>query len=122
MDPYNNNMSTYGTVDKNMGVNADGIQLFGQANGSMKIPQRMTLWQIIQEKHVNLWGLGAEHSAAEQVIAIPTDNLLSYKYVGGLAVSFVLGRYLAVPIIEYFSGSSLNASVKTGVGITAMIL
>jgi hypothetical protein len=120
MEPYYTNFNTHGTVDRGMGVNADGIQLFGQTNGGMGIPERMTLWKIIQEKHVNLWGLGADAATAQ--VATPTDNLLSYKYVGGLAVSYVLGRYLAVPMIEYFSGSSLGTSVKTGVGITAMIL
>ena len=128
MEPYYDYMNTHGTVNAGAGVNRNGTQFFGTANGTsspMSLPKKMTLLQLIQEPTINLWGmsgLGDEHAAAP-VTAPPQEDptLLSFQIVGGLAVSFALGRFVAVPLIEYFSKAGLTQGQKTAVGVTAMI-
>jgi len=123
MEPYYDYMSTHGTVNSGAGVNNKGTQFFGAANGAKPMmPRKMTLLQLLQEDHVNLWGirgLGAEATTTTTSAADPA--LLSFAVVGGLAVSFTLGRFIAVPLIEYFSKANLTQGQKTAVGVTAMI-
>ena len=124
MEPYYDYMSTHGTVNPGAGVNNKGTQFFGAANGKKPMmPRKMTLLQLLQEDHVNLWGVGAAATTTTTTAAAAAADpaLLSFAVVGGLAVSFTLGRFIAVPLIEYFSKANLTQGQKTAVGVTAMI-
>jgi len=116
-------------------VNRNGTQFFGSTPGAapsqINLPKKMTLLQLIQEPTINLWGMGgtpeedaaaaAAAAAASQAKLDSQPKLLSFEVAGGLAVSFVLGRFVAVPLIEYFSTGSLSDGQKTAIGVTAMI-
>ena len=123
MEPYYDYMSTHGTVNPGAGVNNKGTQFFGAANGKKPMmPRKMTLLQLLQEDHVNLWGIrGLGEEATTTTTSAADPALLSFAVVGGLAVSFTLGRFIAVPLIEYFSKANLTQGQKTAVGVTAMI-
>ena len=135
MEPYYDYMSTHGTVNSGAGVNRNGTQFFGSppdAPAQINLPKKLTLLQLIQEPTINLWGMGGsaeEHvaidaaaaAAASQAKLDSQPKLLSFEVAGGLAVSFVLGRFVAVPLIEYFSTGSLSDGQKTAIGVTAMI-
>jgi hypothetical protein len=122
MDPYNDYMSTHGPINPGSGVNNDGVQFFGAGtNGKWKIPKKMTVLQLLQEESVNLWGMGAEATTVPTPPAITPPAALSFAVVGGLAVSFALGRFVGVPLIEYFAGNVLTDKQKTAIGVTAMI-
>ena len=129
-------MNTHGTVNPGTGVNRDGTQFFGVSHGAapsqINLPKKMTLLQLIQEPTINLWGMGgtpeedaaaaaAAQAAAAQATSDSQPKLLSFEVAGGLAVSFILGRFVAVPLIEYFSTGSLSDGQKTAIGVTAMI-
>ena len=122
MEPYYNYMSTHGPVNSGAGVNNNGTQFFGAADGAKPmIPRKMTLLQLLQKDHVNLWGIRGLGEADTTPPPAEDPALLSFAVVGGLAVSFALGRYIAVPLIEYFSKANLTQGQKTAVGVTAMI-
>jgi hypothetical protein len=134
MEPYYDYMSTHGTVNSGAGVNRNGTQFFGSppdAPAQINLPKKLTLLQLIQEPTINLWGMGgtpeedaaaaAAAAAASQAKLDSQPKLLSFEVAGGLAVSFVLGRFVAVPLIEYFSTGSLSDGQKTAIGVTAMI-
>ena len=121
MEPYYDYMSTGGPVPNGTGVNKDGIQFFGAGTANQfSLPKKMTVYQLFQKDHMNLWGMGAEAAAAAPVAPEPS-KLVSFDVVGGLAVSFALGRLIAVPLIEYFAGNVLTSKQKTAIGVTAMI-
>ena len=121
MEPYYDYMSTAGPTPNGAGVNKDGIQFFGAGTASQfSLPKKMTLYQLFQKDHMNLWGMGAEAAAAAAVTESPS-KVISVETIGGLALSFALGRLIAVPLIEYFAGNVLTSKQKTAVGVTAMI-
>jgi hypothetical protein len=122
MEPYYDYMSTAGPVPRGAGLSNDGTQFFGAeaaAKSKFSIPKKMTVLQLFQQDHVNLWGMGAATVPTPPAASPP--SALSFAVVGGLAMSFALGRFVGVPLIEYFAGNGLSDKQKTAVGVTAML-
>ena len=130
MDPYYSTMNTFGPINEGAGVDRGMHQFFGAANGPdltafANTVHRTTLWEIVsQNRHINLYGKGvgeAGTNAAAATAGGATIAFLSGAVIVGLAVNYGLGRFVAAPAIEYFSGNKLTDKQKNAVGITAMI-
>jgi len=92
------------------------------------IPPRTSLFKILKESdHLQLYGkhgmagLGNTTTDAATTAAV-TTGIFTGVVIGGLAVSYVLGRFVGAPIIEMTSGKKLTLSQKRGVGVATMIL
>ena len=92
------------------------------------IPPRTSLFKILKESdHLQLYGkhgmggLGNTTTDAATTAAV-TTGIFTGVVIGGLAVSYALGRFVGAPIIEMTSGKKLTLSQKRGVGVATMIL
>ena len=54
--------------------------------------------------------------------AAVTTGIFTGVVIGGLAISYGLGRFIGAPIIEMASGQKLTTAQKRGVGVATMIL
>jgi len=90
------------------------------------LPERTSLMKILKESdHLQLYGGHGMHGLGDTTAATTaavTTGVLTGVVVTGLAVSYVLGRYVGAPIIEMASGQKLSLSQKRGVGVATMII
>lgn len=90
------------------------------------LPERTSLMKILKESdHLQLYGshgmhgLGATTTATSAAV---TTGVLTGVVVTGLAVSYVLGRYVGSFVVEGVSGSKLSLKQKRGIGVAAMVI
>ena len=117
--------------------------LFGLAGG---MPPRTSLLKILKESdHLQLYGghdkgmmktmyghhpgmgdyhkmMGRHLGEAHIPTAAVTTGIFTGVVIGGLAISYGLGRFIGAPIIEMASGQKLTTAQKRGVGVATMIL
>ena len=121
MKPYYEHMHTYGPA--NPGVNNDGIQFFGAAESDdssiFNFSKRVTVAQLLQQRPVNLWGMGAEGPTGTQAAAVTA--IFSTVVIGGLALNYVLGRYVGSAIVVYVSNNKLSIKQKRAIGVTTLL-
>ena len=90
------------------------------------LPERTSLMKILKNSdHLQLYGSHGMHGLGDTTAATTaavTTGILTGVVVTGLAVSYVLGRFVGAPIIEMASGKKLTVSQKRGVGIATMII
>jgi len=118
MEPYYDYTQTHGPVNPGAGIDSGGHQLFGagtEAASNWKIPPRTTVWSLINQKPVNLWGMGATSAEAATVA------VFSGVVIGGLAINYALGRYVGVALVEYMSNNKLSLSQKRAIGVTTVL-
>ena len=94
------------------------------------IPPRTSLFKILKESdHLQLYGgmAGLGNTTDTTVTdaataAAVTTGIFTGVVIGGLGVSYALGRFVGAPIIEMTSGKKLTLSQKRGVGVATMII
>lgn len=94
------------------------------------LPTRTSLFKILKESdHLNLYGGHGVHGIGQAdptmttaTATAVTTGVFTGVVITGLAISYLLGRYVGAPIIEMASGSKLTIGQKRGVGIATMVL
>lgn len=90
------------------------------------LPERTSLMKILKESdHLQLYGSHGMHGLGNTTTATSaavTTGVLTGVVVTGLAVSYVLGRYVGSFVVEGVSGSKLSLKQKRGIGVAAMII
>ena len=66
--------------------------------------------------------MGRHLGEAHIPTAAVTTGIFTGVVIGGLAISYGLGRFIGAPIIEMASGQKLTTAQKRGVGVATMIL
>lgn len=90
------------------------------------LPERTSLMKILKESdHLQLYGSNGMHGLGATTTATSaavTTGVLTGVVVTGLAVSYVLGRYVGSFVVEGVSGSKLSLKQKRGIGVAAMVI
>lgn len=91
------------------------------------LPERTSLMKILKESnHLQLYGSngmqGLGNTADVVGTTAVTTGLLTGVVVTGLAISYVLGRYVGSFVVEGVSGSKLSLKQKRGIGVAAMVI
>ena len=104
---------------------SDHLQLYGHGKGMMKTMYGRHTG--MGDYHKGMMGnhpemAGRHLGEAHIPTAAVTTGIFTGVVIGGLAISYGLGRFIGAPIIEMASGQKLTTAQKRGVGVATMIL
>ncbi|MBK38246.1 MAG: hypothetical protein CMB45_05385 [Euryarchaeota archaeon] len=131
MNPYYPHQHTFGPSPEG--------DLFGIGNkpSSLKDLRPIKMIDVLRSKDVKLWGIGNSMTSPFKLPNIPPgvqtnitrpaaakveEQLTIGLIIGGLAINYALGRYIAAPLIANMTGEKLSKRVRNGIGIMAMMV